>query len=234
MNTLAERVKYARELKKISQCDIAKKAGISQPTYFKIENGLTLKPRNIVEIAQALNVNPDWLATGEGSMENKPTIDELRNEIAKIEQNSKKDLQKSQVLSMSKPVPVINWIAAGSWTETNPTTLDDVIDYLPRPIGLSDDGFCLIVRGESMMPEFKPDEIIYVEPNFDTQNLQNGDLVVVQESHNNEATFKQLVIGETSNDIYLRPLNKNWHEQRMIPKSEWRLIGKVVGKWVKY
>lgn len=231
---LKERLKSSRKHAGLTQAQVADTVGLTQATYSQLERGIVKSTSKIVEIANLLKVNPTWLATGEGSMENKPTIDELRNEIAKIEQNSKKDLQKSQVLSMSKPVPVINWIAAGSWTETNPTTLDDVIDYLPRPIGLSDDGFCLIVRGESMMPEFKPDEIIYVEPNFDTQNLQNGDLVVVQESHNNEATFKQLVIGETSNDIYLRPLNKNWHEQRMIPKSEWRLIGKVVGKWVKY
>lgn len=231
---LKERLKSSRKHAGLTQAQVADTVGLTQATYSQLERGIVKSTSKIVEIANLLKVNPTWLATGEGSMENKPTIDQLRNEIAKIEQNSKKDLQTSQVLSMSKPVPVINWIAAGSWTETNPTTLDDVIDYLPRPIGLSDDGFCLIVRGESMMPEFKPDEIIYVEPNVDIGKLQNGDLVVVQESNNNEATFKQLVIGETSNDIYLRPLNKNWHEQRMIPKSEWRLIGKVVGKWVKY
>lgn len=220
---------------------------VTDKTPAEIAAMIETKPQNInnwskrgisksgaMDIAKVFGLSVDWILTGKGSIKNKPSIDELRNEIARIEQSGKKDLQKSQVLSMSNPVPVINWITAGSWTETNPTTLDDVIEYLPRPIGLSEKGFCLIVRGESMMPEFKPDEIIYVEPNVDIGKLQNGDLVVVQESNNNEATFKQLVIGETSNDMYLRPLNKNWHEQRMIPKSDWSLIGKVVGKWVKY
>lgn len=68
MNTLAQRLKYARELANLSQQEVAKRANISQPTYFKIENGSTLKPRNILEIAHALNVNVDWLATGEGEM----------------------------------------------------------------------------------------------------------------------------------------------------------------------
>lgn len=68
METLAERIKYARERQGLSQQDIAKKAGISQPTYFKIENGLTLKPRNILDLAKALNVSVDWLATGQGEM----------------------------------------------------------------------------------------------------------------------------------------------------------------------
>ena len=68
MNTLAERLKHAREMANLSQQEVAKRAGISQPTYFKIENGSTLKPRNILEIAHALKVNADWLATGEGQM----------------------------------------------------------------------------------------------------------------------------------------------------------------------
>lgn len=68
MKTLAERVKYAREQQDLSQQEVAEKAGISQPTYFKIENGLTQKPRNILDIAEALKVSPHWLATGQGSM----------------------------------------------------------------------------------------------------------------------------------------------------------------------
>lgn len=68
MKTLAERLKFARENLSLSQQEVAKLAGISQPTYFKIENGLTLKPRNILDIAKALKVSPTWLATGQGEM----------------------------------------------------------------------------------------------------------------------------------------------------------------------
>ena len=187
-----------------------------------------------MQIANILKVNPNWLATGEGEMTNKPTLEQLREQIKEIENKKMGELEPSNILSNQNPVPVISWVAAGSWTDTVAVTLDDVIEYLPRPADLSAKGFCLVVRGESMLPEFKPNEIIYVEPEIGFWDLKNGDLVVVQEANNSEATFKQLVIGETSEDIYLRPLNKNWHEQRMIPKSEWTLVGKVVGKWVKY
>jgi len=37
MNTLAERLKYIRNLRKLSQQEVADLANISQPTYFKIE-----------------------------------------------------------------------------------------------------------------------------------------------------------------------------------------------------
>lgn len=238
MKTLAERVKYAREQLDLTQQEVAEKAGISQPTYFKIENGLTQKPRNILDIAEALKVNPHWLATGQGEMSAKPTIDEFRAKIAQMEQKDKADTPaKSQILSMSKPTPVISWIRAGSWSENNAVTLDDADDWLPRPLGLSERGFALQVRGESMLPEFRPNDYIYVEPEIMAIALKNGDLVVVQklDGTQSEATFKQLVIGETADDMYLKPLNPNWHEQKMLPlNDEWHLVGKVVGKYVKY
>ena len=79
-----------------------------------------------------------------------------------------------------------------------------------------------------------PDDIIYVEPETGLFSLKNNDLVIVQCNDDTEATFKQLVLGETSKDMYLRPLNPNWHEQKMLPMGECNLVGKVVGKYVKY
>ena len=97
-----------------------------------------------------------------------------------------------------------------------------------------DKGFALIIKGRSMWPEFKPNEIIFVEPMCDVCSLKDGDLVVVSCNDDSEATFKQLVIGETSDDVYLKPLNPEWPEQRLQPMGECRLVGKVIGKYVRY
>ncbi len=69
MNTLAERLKYIRNLRKLSQQEVADLANISQPTYFKIESGITKRTGSILELANVLNVNPTWLATGQGDIE---------------------------------------------------------------------------------------------------------------------------------------------------------------------
>lgn len=207
-----------------------------------------ISKRGALEIAKAFDFSVDWiltgegeiastLATGEGEMTPKPSIDELRARISKIELKGKSSThQKSEILSMAKPVPVLSWVAAGSWSEANTVTVDDAFDWLPRPIGLSEKGFALKVQGESMLPEFRPDDYIYVEPEIAAISLKNADLVVVQKlDGKSEATFKQLIIGDTSDDMYLKPLNPNWHEQKMIPLGEeWHLVGKVVGKYVKY
>lgn len=65
MTTLAERTKLARERAGLSQTELADKLGLSQQSIAKIENGLTLQPRRIKEIAEALSVQVDWLQFGQ-------------------------------------------------------------------------------------------------------------------------------------------------------------------------
>lgn len=57
----------ARKFRKMTQVQVAKKAGMSQPAYQEAEttgSGSTL----VVQIAAALAVDAHWLATGEGAM----------------------------------------------------------------------------------------------------------------------------------------------------------------------
>lgn len=68
MNTLAERLKYAREKLRLTQQEVANLAGMSQPTYYKIESGKTQRTTYLNELANILGVNPNWLTAGEGEM----------------------------------------------------------------------------------------------------------------------------------------------------------------------
>lgn len=234
METLADRLKFAREKSGLTQQQVAERVGMSQPTYFKVEKGVTKRTTYLAELANLFGVNSTWLATGQGEMTTHPTINELKLKAEAIKTND----TKSNILSMARPVPVLSWVAAGSWSENNAVTMDDADDWLPRPLGLSEQGFALMVRGESMLPDFRPNDYIYVEPNVVAISLKNGDLVVVQKADGSqsEATFKQLIIGETSDDMYLKPLNPDWHEQKMLPmtEDEWVLVGKVVGRYTKF
>lgn len=234
MSEFKDRLKQARKNAKMTQVELAKAVNTTQGSISDLESGRNKSTTNLIEIAGALGVNPTWLATGQGEMTTHPSLEELKLKAEAIKTND----TKSNILSMARPVPVLSWVAAGSWSENNTVTLDDANDWLPRPLGLSEQGFALIVRGESMLPDFRPDDYIYVEPNVLAISLKNGDLVVVQKADGSqaEATFKQLIIGETSDDMYLKPLNPNWHEQKMLPmtEDEWVLVGKVVGRYTKF
>lgn len=64
MDTLAQRLKYARKRAGLTQYEIAARVGIAQPVYNRLETGKAKKTAYIVQIAQVYGVNPYWLATG--------------------------------------------------------------------------------------------------------------------------------------------------------------------------
>lgn len=226
----------------IDKKDLSDKTGISYEMIRRYCEGIA-KPRSkgLNIISAALETTPPYLEYG-GTIGKKLTVAELMEKIHDLKNGSghSEDMETphgTQGIAMQKnsdTVPILSWVAAGSWSNVDPVSFDDALGTVARPTNLSKHGFALIVRGESMLPKFDPDDIIYVEPETGLFSLKNNDLVIVQCNDDTEATFKQLVLGETSEDMYLRPLNPNWHEQKMLPMGECNLVGKVVGKYVKY
>ncbi|MDV8155230.1 XRE family transcriptional regulator [Acinetobacter bereziniae] len=85
MKTLADRLKEARIKADKTQGEVADAAGIKQPTYQALEAGKTKKSAYLPEIAKFLNVDVEWLKTGEGSastVQNKSdkTLDNVKYE----------------------------------------------------------------------------------------------------------------------------------------------------------
>lgn len=62
--TLPDRIKATRQKLGWSQARLASEAGVSQSTIGNIESGFRQRPRELVSIAQALGVSPEWLETG--------------------------------------------------------------------------------------------------------------------------------------------------------------------------
>lgn len=241
---LGDRVRKARKHAGFTQNQLAKKVETSQGAISDIENGRNKDSSSLYDIAKVTGVSADWLIKNQGEMLDAPktaSIDELRAQIEQIQSkgddglfNIPADTQRVAMTENPSMVPILSWVAAGSWSNVEAVTFDDAIGRVSRPAKLSKNGFALIVRGESMLPKFDPDDIIYVEPETGLLALKNNDLVVVQCNGDTEATFKQLVIGEKSDEMYLRPLNPDWPEQKMMPMGDCNLVGKVVGKYVEF
>jgi len=68
MKTFADRIKAAMADSGLSQDQLARLVGISQPAIQKMVAGKTHGSRKLVEIASALKVRPEWLSSGSGEM----------------------------------------------------------------------------------------------------------------------------------------------------------------------
>ncbi|WP_259397761.1 MULTISPECIES: LexA family protein [Pseudoalteromonas] len=206
MNTLAKRLSYVLEMKDITQEKVASAIGASQQSIHAICSGKTLKPRNLVAIARFLNVSPDWLESGSGSM----------------------SVSESNTIEMKKfspSVPLISWVQAGHWTDIH---LNDIDEFYPCPEKHSQYTYSLEVKGESMSPDFINGEIIFVDPEVEARN---GSCVVIRQNGNTEATFKQLIIDGSQK--YLKALNPNWPNPiiEMLPDAT--ICGVVIGSYRK-
>ncbi|WP_180122998.1 LexA family transcriptional regulator [Acinetobacter sp. YH12086] len=204
--------------KGLKPADLARAAGVSNVAAGKWFHGESEpKAAKLKLIADYLGVTDDWLLAGRGSSEKLDNNVDLSNKI-QIE---------------GRPVPVISWVAAGSFTPIETVLRDAEIDeYLPPIKECGKNGYGLVVVGNSMKPDFKPGDRIYVNPDIQTFDLQTDDLVIIACSGETEATFKKLII--EGGDKYLQPLNPNWPEQIIKLTEDCRLVGKVVGLHRKF
>ena len=66
--SLGERLRKARLTARLTQRQLAEKAGVTQQMVSRLETGKAHGTTDIVSLAIACEANPEWLATGEGDM----------------------------------------------------------------------------------------------------------------------------------------------------------------------
>ena len=65
IENIGSRLRMLRREKGHTQAELGDLAGTNQASIQKIENGKSIRPRMIMELAEALGVNPAWLQFGE-------------------------------------------------------------------------------------------------------------------------------------------------------------------------
>lgn len=195
---LASRLKRRRCQLGLTQKELAEKVGVSAPGVQKIEAGKTINPRGIHQLAKALNCEPNWLLFG--------------TEISNVSIGPK----------IQGFYPVLDWIQAGDWTSINAINPSDAERY-PCIVPCSSKTFALKVKGESMLPKFEENELIFVDP--EVQPVA-GKYVVAMLDDENEATFKQLIID--GNKKYLKAINPDWPVRFLEINGNCTIVGVVI------
>ena len=229
MSTLQERMALAKQHyekttgRKFKNIELAKFTDVSKVNVGLWVNGPTqeLEGSNLVKAAEFLNVSSRWLAGDNVPMTENP------------KQSFDNNINLKEKISLEgRPIPVISWVQAGSWSGTESIPADtEFEEWLPPNSDCGKNGYALIIRGVSMAPKFDPGDRIYVNPDIQTFDLKTDDLVIVSCDGDTEATFKKLII--EGNERYLQPINPNWPEQIIKLTEGCRLVGKVVGLFRK-
>jgi len=201
MNKLSQNVRLKMKSLGLTQADLAEKAGVAQPTIHRLLSGKIATTTKLVELAQALQCDVEWLLTGESEA------------LSNIE----------PATPMTKGLyPVISWVQAGDWSQIYEISQQEAEHY-PCPVKCSDKTFLLRVRGMSMSPTFNEGELIFIDPEVEATN---GKFVVARLDDENEATFKKLVVeGEHR---FLKAENPAWPTPIQPINGNCSIVGVVI------
>lgn len=166
MHTLAERIKFAREAKDMTQTALAKKSGLKQSDISKLETGRMLSTTAMVELATALKCDPQWLSTGRGVPWSDKT--EAGGFLIPIVGRARLGDDGGYFAEIQAPEGGDGFI---NWHSKDP------------------DAYVLRCVGESMAPRIRHGEYVVVEPNH---SVIAGDEVVVKDKEG-RVMIKQLL-----------------------------------------
>lgn len=205
-------IREAREAKGLSQQQVADAVGISQPTVQKIEDGRTVRSRYLPEIEKFLGMHEKL------SFDVVPLPGAL-----------------SAGASLFGPRDLKLFAAA----ECGPGEMvvdSEPIDRLHRPAYLGDvtDGYAVLVVGESMIPAFRPGQIVVINPRLPP--LRDKDMLFFQHDEPEgsfRASIKHLVRWTTAH-WYVEQHNPPEDGMRFftLDRERWgahRIIGRIEG-----
>jgi SOS-response transcriptional repressor LexA len=219
---LSDRLKLAREAAELTQPALAKKSGVSQQLISKIENDQQEGTTFVAQLADALGVRPQWLATGEEPMRDSDVREERITDFVSAHRDK------------VRQIPVISYVEAGSWKEIMDSYAKGAgFDSLSVDAALAQSlgrhAFALEVHGESMMPEFRPGDRVIVDQDA---AVRPGDVVVAKLDREESATLKKYRsrgVDEDGNEVFeLVPLNDDYPTLAVNRSNPGKIIGRVV------
>lgn len=198
--------KKLRKEKKLTQIELANKLNVNQATVSKWESGETV---------------PDYTTLKNLANLYQISIDKLLNN--EVEENIKGAVISHNVVK----IPVYGTIPAGVPTEMiDETYIEDYEEIDADWLRGGNQYFGLIVKGDSMYPEFRSNDILIIKKSPD---CENGDYCAVS-INCTECTFKKVI--KEQNGIVLQPLNSAYTPQffsnEQIETLPITILGKVV------
>ncbi len=210
------RIKLIRKTLGMTQEQLAQRLGVGKAALSMIEtgkSGLSSRNRNI--LVQDLNVNPDWLDTGEGEMFN-----------AEPEYTSFRLRTDNSLPMQSVPLYSIEG-TAGLVPLFNDRTNNKPINYIHIPNLPKCDG-AIYVSGDSMYPLLKSGDIVLYKQLHNIDDIFWGDMYLLSIDLEGEEYIVVKYIQKSDREGYVKLVSQNpHHADKEIEISRIRAIALV-------
>lgn len=201
--SIGDRIRWARERKGLTQDEVALKFNISRNAVSLWESGDTApRGQRLAILAGILDINVEWLITGEGNPDSTPTPNEVPAGAVLVA----KGFVQAGCWKNSNELPADEWISVSS---------HNAYSQYPHVTAL-------LIQGDSMDKWFPQGTIIIVAPVLDYGVPESGDFVVVWRRCTDgfyEWTVKEYRIDAAG--AWLVPHSSNLHYQpQLLPKGD--------------
>lgn len=221
LDTLGERIRYARETARLTQDDVAQHFGINRVSVAQWEMNRTRPAlERIGELASLLNTTAEWLVDRKGY----PPVGDPKAAA----RGRRPELIAGSNLVGEKDLPIYAGAAGG---DGHIIVSFEAIDYVKRPTVLQNviGGYGLLVYGVSMIPAYWPGDTALVHPHLPPQ--RDTDCVFYHTppaGGEAEAIVKRLA-GYNDREWKLEQYNpaSAFSENRM----DWPICHRIVGKY---
>lgn len=217
LGTLGDRLRHARQLRGLSQAELAIKVGCSQGAIGNIERNLRDgRGETVIQIAEALRVRYRWLKDNETPMEDAAAAQEPVAGYAP---------------SPARQVPLLGQARAATWGQSGDWSAGSVPKVWAYQGDPGTHAFAFRVSDESMhwsgTPTFPEGTLLIVSPD---RQPQPGDFVLARPTPKaRSVTFKRLTFDGAS--WYLSALNPHYKPMVLKQPTE-QVIGVVVEYWL--
>ncbi|MFZ7342917.1 XRE family transcriptional regulator [Avibacterium volantium] len=222
MNSLSERLDYAMKMSGKTQAELGQDVGVSQTAIGKILSGKTLNPRYLLNLAKALNISAEWLATGNGDMALNPV--EIHNVAiaddvlgTQLDNYIKIDMYD---IKLSAGTGNLAWFI----NDEDPVLLRK--SWFRRYNINPDSCKAMYVKGSSMVPDLENGDTVIIDT--DDIDIEDGEIYAV--SYKQRLFIKRLV--RTENGIQLISSAEGYEpieiDESVESSDTFRVLGKKV------
>jgi len=201
---------------KISQTEFGDKLGVTRISIGNYESGKRSLSEDVLSRISTMGYNINWLITGRGTM--KADTDIPLN---------------SQSVNFERDIPILDATSAGPsglYDDHNVPNIERAEEYVHRPQDIRDPMVYALrissINGDSMLPYFKPNEIVIASP---MSTVVNDDKVIAK-LNDGRVLFK--IINFKNEHIELHSANPI-HETISVPATDLIFAHKVIGSWGK-